>query len=310
MPVESAETQAKSYRYLRIAMVGLLLALAAAVLYQSSRQGSVLASVSAYYYTPAQAVFVGALIGLGACMIALQGMNDSEDTFLNLGGILAIVVALVPTGRGPDFKSAVQACQKKGGTLLTAPRGPKLDCPTVQALENATRANVENNMAALLIVGGLALILAGVILFKGRTGKSGTGTRGRRWVLAAFSAALLLWAGGLAALAASVAWLADNGHYIAAGGLLLCILLVAAANAHRERSGSGVVPGGDIPKSPQAHLYTRVAVAMLVVAGVFIVLWLTSVISLFLVEIVVAGLFAVFWVVQTFELEARASAPG
>jgi hypothetical protein len=39
MPVESAETQAKSYRYLRIAMVGLLLALAAAVFYQSSRQG-------------------------------------------------------------------------------------------------------------------------------------------------------------------------------------------------------------------------------------------------------------------------------
>lgn len=308
MPIESAETQAKSYRYLRIAMVGLLLALAAAVFYQSSRQDSVLASVSAYYYTPAQAVFVGALIGLGACMIALQGMNDAEDTFLNLGGILAIVVALVPTGRGPDFKTAVQACQKSAGTLLTTQPGPKLDCPTVQALENATRANVENNMAALLIVGGLALILAGGILFKGRTAKSGT--PGRRWVLAAFSAALLLWLGGLTALAASVAWLADNGHYIAAGGLLLCILLVAAANAHRERAGAGGVPKGDVPKSPRTYLYTRVAVAMLVVAGVFIVLWLTNVISLFLVEIVVAGLFAVFWVVQTFELETRPGAQG
>jgi hypothetical protein len=87
MPVESAETQAKSYRYLRIAMVGLLLALAAAVFYQSSQQGSFLASVSAYYYTPAQAVFVGALIGLGASMIALQGMNQPEDVFLNLGGM-------------------------------------------------------------------------------------------------------------------------------------------------------------------------------------------------------------------------------
>ena len=63
MPIESAGTQAKSYRYLRIAMVGLLIALAAAVFYQSSQQGSFLASVSAYYYTPAQAVFVGALIG-------------------------------------------------------------------------------------------------------------------------------------------------------------------------------------------------------------------------------------------------------
>ena len=54
MPIESAGTQAKSYRYLRIAMAGLLIALAAAVFYQSSQQGSFLASVSAYYYTPAR----------------------------------------------------------------------------------------------------------------------------------------------------------------------------------------------------------------------------------------------------------------
>jgi hypothetical protein len=63
----------KSYRYLRLAMVGLLLCVAAAVLYQSWRQGDLLGSVSAYYYTPAQAFFVGGLIGLGACMIALRG---------------------------------------------------------------------------------------------------------------------------------------------------------------------------------------------------------------------------------------------
>ena len=119
MPIESAGTQAKSYRYLRIAMAGLLIALAAAVFYQSSQQGSFLASVSAYYYTPAQAVFVGALIGLGASMIALQGLTDAEDQFLNLGGIFAIVVAIVPTGRGADFESAVRACRESGGTLLT-----------------------------------------------------------------------------------------------------------------------------------------------------------------------------------------------
>lgn len=289
--------QAKSYRYLRIAMVGLLLALAAAVFYQSIQQDSILSSVSAYYYTSARAVFTGALIGLGACMIALQGMNDAENTFLNLGGILAIVVALVPTGRGPDFQTALQACQKKGGALITAQQGSKLHCLTVQALENATRANVENNMAALLIVGGLALILAGFILFKGGTDKKRA--PGRGWVLAGFFVAVLLWLGGLAALAASVAWLADNGHYIAAGGLLVCILAVAGANAFWERS-----------KSRRAYLYPWVAGIMLVVAIVFIVLWLTNVISLFLVEIVVAGLFAVFWVVQTWEIEARPSAPG
>ena len=45
-------------------------------------------------------------------------------------------------------------------------------------------------MAALLIVGGLALILAGVILFKGRTDE--TGTAGRKSVRGFFRGAAAL----------------------------------------------------------------------------------------------------------------------
>jgi hypothetical protein len=134
MPTVKPEIQAMSYRYLRIAMVGLLLALAAAVFYQSSKQDSFLASVSAYYYTPAQAAFVGALIGLGASMIALQGVTPPEDMFLNLGGIFAIVVAIVPTRRGADFDTAVRACRESGGTLLTHLASKNLDCPGVLGL--------------------------------------------------------------------------------------------------------------------------------------------------------------------------------
>ncbi len=306
MPIESAGTQAKSYRYLRIAMVGLLIALAAAVFYQSSQQGSFLASVSAYYYTSAQAVFVGALIGLGACMIALQGLTDAEDQFLNLGGIFAIVVAIIPTGRGADFQTAVRACRESGGTLLTHQASTNLDCPGVLALQDAGRANVENNMAALLIVGGLTLVLTAVILLKGSAAKPGT--QGREWIIGGFSAALVLWLLGLIALAVSVDWLAGHGHYIAAGGLLLSILLVAGANAHRRRQKPTVRPArkGDVLKSPRA--YTVIAIAMLVVSGVLIVLWLTNAISLFWVEILVALLFVIFWIVQTIDLEFEAQA--
>jgi hypothetical protein len=252
MPIESAGTQAKSYRYLRIAMVGLLIALAAAVFYQSSQQGSFLASVSAYYYTPAQAVFVGALIGLGASMIALQGLTDAEDQFLNLGGIFAILVAIVPTGRGADFESAVRACRESGGTLLTHLASTNLDCPGVLALQDATRANVENNMAALLIVGGLTLVLTAVILLTGKAAKPGT--EGRWWVIGGFSAAVVLWLLGLIALAVSVDWLAGHGHYIAAGGLLLSILLVAGANARRRQKRPTMrhARKGDVLKSPRA----------------------------------------------------------
>ncbi len=291
MLVESAETQAKSYRYLRITMVGLLVALATAVVYQSFRQGSVLASVSAYYYTPARSVFVGALIGLGACMIALQGMDNAEDTFLNLGGIFAIVVAIVPTGRGADFDTAVRACQMSGVVFLTQKASKNLACPTVLALEKETRAAVENNMATLLIVGGLALILAVVMLLRNRSE-----TARRRWVLVGFSVATLLWGCGLAALVVSVDWLAANGHYIAAGGLLACVLLIAGANALIR----------------QANIYKWVAIGMVIVSVAFILPWLFGAISLFLVEMVVAGLFVIFWLVQTCELEhaARAEVAG
>jgi len=311
--IESTEIQAMSYRYLRIAMVGLLLALAAAVFYQSAQQHSFLASVSAYYYTPAQAVFVGALIGLGASMIALQGMTPPEDVFLNLGGMFAIVVAIVPTGRGADFETAVQACRDSGGTLLTHQASKNIDCPGVLALRDAARANVENNMAALLAVGGLALVLAGVFLFKDWTAKRDA--EGRKWVLAGFFAAVLVWLGGLIALAASVGWLARNGHYIATIGLLLGILAVAGANAfrleQRRAKPSGDSPGVmDVLKSASTNGYAYIAAAMLVVSVVLIVLWAINAITLFWAEISVAFLFVLFWSVQTVDVELEAQRSG
>ena len=282
------EAQAKSYRYLRITMIGLLLALAAAVFYQSIRQHSVLASVSAYYYTAARTVFVGALIGLGACMIALQGMDNPENTFLNLGGVFAIVVAIVPTGRGADFDTAVRACQQATGAFLTQSASKNLACPTVLApCRTPTKADVENNMAALVIVGILALILAGIMLFKERPGAR----PGRRWVLRrVFRGRAAMGVRGGRSFSLSVDWLAANGHYIAAGCLLACVLGVAGANAHRRR----------------AYLYPWVAIVMVGVSGAVILLWRCGTISLFLVEMVVAFLFVVFWGVQTAELEVAA----
>ena len=163
----ASDTLAKSYRYLRLAMVGLLACLAAAVGYQSWRQGDLLGSVSAYYYTPAQAFFVGGLIGLGACMIALKGTTPVEDLFLNLGGVFAAIVALVPTGRDADYRAAVRACREAGTPLLTQKASTgRLDCPTVQVLEATTKANVDNNLAALLFVGAIVLVAAFVVARK------------------------------------------------------------------------------------------------------------------------------------------------
>jgi LPXTG-motif cell wall-anchored protein len=296
--IPDVEIQAASYRYLRIGLIALLLALGAAVGYQSGQQGFALASVSAYYYTPAQAIFVSALIGLGVCMIALQGLTNDEDVFLNLGGMFAMVVAVVPTSRGADFDTALRACRKVGGTLNQGVAG-KPDCPSVLALQNATIANVENNLTALLIVGGLALLLAAILLYRKRRAIP-TGSV-RWWVLGGFAAALLIWLGALVALLVSAEWLAGNAHYIAAAGLLACILLVAVTNARRRKSQQAA------QTSPVRNPYAVVAVVMLAGAAVSIVLWLINAISLFWVEIVVALLFAIFWATQTISLEREAS---
>ena len=314
------DTLAKSYRYLRLAMVGLLLCLAAAVAYQSVRQGNLLGSVSAYYYTPAQAFFVGGLIGLGGCMIALKGTTTVEDAFLNLGGMFAVIVAIVPTGRDADYRAAVRACREAGTPLLTQQAG-RLDCPTVQALADATRANVDNNLFALLAVGLIALVASVVIAWRDGTFNAHAAESAKNFWLG-FGVALGLWLAILIARMASLEWVIDNGHWIAAVLLFICIFAVAVANAHRvekeqseEQAGDGSTSAvqesvdaarGLIAMRNRHDLYIWIARVMLLVAAVTLVLWrFTDLISLFVVEASVFLLFMAFWAVQTFELESR-----
>jgi hypothetical protein len=316
-----SDTLAKSYRYLRLAMVGLLLCLAVAVVVQTVQQGwDFLESVSAYYYTPAQAFFVGGLIGLGACMIALKGTTLVQDIALNLGGAFAAIVAIVPTGRPADEQAAVAACREAGTPLLTEKASTELDCPTPQALEDATTANVDNNLWALLVVGAFALVAAYGVARKDGTLADGPARRdfwrGFRWASGLWLAVLL------ARLVLFPQWVITNAHWIAAVFLFVCIFVVGSVNAlqvKREKSGkpSRKTPStgeavsqtvGDliavVGKNQRNDWYIWIARGMLLVAAVTIPLWLfTDLITLFVVEGAVFVLFMVFWTVQTFELE-------
>ncbi len=304
-----SDVQVKSYRYLRTAMVGLLIALAAAVFYQLWRQRfHVLSSVSAYYYTPAQAMFVGGLIGLGACMIALRGATGFEDVGLNLGGMFAAVVAVVPTSRGADFESAMRACQQTNTPLLTRQGSGGFDCPTVQALIAATKANVQNNVAALLVVGFLGLVAT--VLFAYSDAKAGRPRRFGVLFWWGLGASFVLWALGFVGMLVSLDWFVHHAHFIAAIGFFVCIVAVAVANAVRrqrpdinEHSGMRLTLGAarDV-LTRRPHLYTWFVWAMLGVAGVGVALFFAGVITLFWVEISVALLFALFWITQTVEL--------
>ncbi|MFD2081235.1 hypothetical protein SAMN05421678_10479 [Actinopolymorpha cephalotaxi] len=122
--------------YLRLGMVLLVLLLAAAITLERLRYGSLLDSVSAYYYTPAHAVFIACLCSLGACMIIYPGRSGFEDVTLNAAGFLAFLVAFVPTSRG------------------------EAECDPSRAFCDIPTSTIAANVAAVLLVGGVGLLVA------------------------------------------------------------------------------------------------------------------------------------------------------
>jgi hypothetical protein len=306
------DVREKTYTFLRMALVALLVSLGVAVIWQTYRQNwQILDSVSAYYYTPAQPIFVGALIGLGACMIALRGGNTPEEVFLNLGGIFAAGVAVVPTSRGADYRTAIEACRQSDSPLLTQKGAGGFDCPTVRALEEATRANVENNLVALLVVGALALAATWFLASRDSSPGGGTSSLAFRWGFWTTAALLAVTA---ILLVVNLDVIIANYHFISAIGLLVCMVAVALSNAVRREGievlGSGLgmaVPGlraGASALRPQAgrrpNLYAGFAWALLAVAVVGVIAVRVGLVRLFWLELVAALLFSLFWLAQTF----------
>ena len=131
-----------TYRYLRLGMVGGAAMLAVSLVYEWIQAGCLQSSISAYYYTPVRSVLVGGLMAIGLCLIAIKGHGEWEDIWLNLAGMFAPVVALVPTAGSGD-------CQ----WIETTP-------PTTDgSLPAWVVANIKNNVLALLVVGAVALVL-------------------------------------------------------------------------------------------------------------------------------------------------------
>ena len=130
---ELAEYAIKSYRYLRLAIVVVVLSLIASVLLERAKTSCWEVSISAYYYTPVHAMFVGALVAIGVCLIAVKGSEEWEDMLLNVAGILAPIVAFVPTS--PPSRSCA-----------SSPLG------TIDA-----EAYLDNNILAFIIGGVVAI---------------------------------------------------------------------------------------------------------------------------------------------------------
>jgi hypothetical protein len=258
---ERQQNAIKTWRYLRIAMVALVIGLGVSILIEWWRvdRDCFQESISAYYYTPVHNYFVAVLLSLGVCLFCLKGSEDLEDTFLNLAGMFAPIVALVPT---PDAGS----------------------CASIFVTDSVLDRNIENNVNALLAVGGVGLlVLAGFAVWRRPSTHEAVG-------------------GGLAALVwlatALTFWLDEdlfvrNAHYTAAVLMFICIVVVVGLNA------VGYKASATSPRNP----YTATGVAMVgssVGIGIAAALgWAHWVLA---IECALIVLFAVFWVIQTREL--------
>lgn len=277
MEPDPALAAVKTYNYLRIALAALVLLLYSSVALEWWAAGRCLqSSISAYYYTPVHAVFLGVLVTMGVCLIALKGNTDGEDGLMNLAGMLAPAVAFIPTaGAGPCSSAA----------LLTP------DIP----------AGVANNMLALFVTG--AVVGAAALWIARRDGGStGLSTTDRRGLGLS-----------LAVLGAGVVWFVvardsfvAHGHDASAIPMFLAIVGVVWLNARDVRTA---VRAGAAPTTHGRYvaMYRTIAVAMLVslVVTVAVNLATSSTLVVFWVEVVLITLFAVFWVVQTTELWDR-----
>ena len=182
------DTALDTYRYLRGGMPVMLVMLGAALVIERAGASCWQTSISAYYFTAVHAVFIGAICAIGTLLVVYKGSNDTEDVLLNLAGILAFVVAFVPTTR------PVLLC---GASAL----------PVDAVSEHAVVANVWALVVALVVSRA-----ASWWMYR----RTGTG-RGRSplgtvavWVQRAVLAV------GLATLVLAPRWFVANAHGIAA----------------------------------------------------------------------------------------------
>jgi hypothetical protein len=266
----------RTYRYLRLAMVLLVVLLFISVtMYINSEHGQMLQSISASYYTPVRAVFVSSLCAIGTCLIVYQGSTDVEDVLLNGSGFFAFIVGFVPTR-------------------------PEENC-VASAIPEDVRDAISNNVTALMVVAVLAFaIVMGIQLFATPASERAL-SKGAGAALA-FSVLAFL---GLAGY-----YLFNRDSFMCHGHNTAAILLFIGIVAVVFVSGRGLghKQAREDGRPPRAHFWNRyfwgfvlmvASIAVIAVAGPWQG-WLDH--WVFWLEAALIAQFGLFWLTQTIEL--------
>lgn len=263
-----------TYRFLRGGLVVMVVMLFASLIVVTINTGGCWqTSISAYYYTAAHSMFVAALCAIGILMITYRGSTDSEDILLDLAGVLAFVVAMVPTTR--PYHICVPALP-----------------------EYVVDPSIRNNVWAVIVGLVFAKVGASVLYQSWRAGPSGLSTYGRQ-VFVFFWATVVF---GIIAFIAFPTQFATYGHTVAAILMFGCIIAVVVINAYLARNQPDTRPG-------YARSYRIIAVTMVATLLVVSLLhelfdpdghgWNYAVIW---AEVLLIAQFGIYWALQTREL--------
>lgn len=259
----------RTYRYLRIAIAGSVVVVFAAILVTMPRVG-LLPSISHYYYTSANTMFVGALMAVAVCFFALSG-RGVERVLLDVAAVLVPLVAIIPTQISPGSVPGIDSsCDDGAGSCVP----------------DSFDAAVDTGVVTYLLVGLLVLLLAAALALAGQVDRAGT-------VVSLAIAGVILLAVWLAW------WLAHDAflrwaHMASAVGFFGIIAAVAVVNA--------IAPTGrDAPRWLKGT-YIAIAVALgIVVSGMPLYgeLHAGAVFGVFVGEVLALVLFAAFWILQS-----------
>lgn len=280
----------RSYRYLRLAIVVLLVGLAAAVIRQWWGPKCIEGSVSAYYYTPVHGLFIGSLVATGAAMVALKGRTTVEDAMFNVAGLLAPVVALVPTTRQDRL------------------------CNEAAALNLQRNELVPNSLTALAVA-GLFILVVTVFVAKGHNTLGANAKSIWNSVRTGVVPIVVLAAG-----AGVARYVFDTPgytvlHFGAAIGLFAAIFLaIGSLISEGVHTFLHVALTWNSPtdeyRKPAPKYYRRYCEVLIATVTVAVaVVTASDRTRLFWVEVVGICSFTVFWIVQTAELWDRLPQP-
>lgn len=267
MQLTSTSTQ-RTYRYLRISIVGSVVVLFLALAVVTAGIGPV-TSLSALFYTPGRSLFTGTLFAVALALLALAG-RSVEQVLLNLAALFAPIIAIVPTPIAPGDAPHVAARCPGGYPCVPVTFIPEVHVGivtfAVAAVLGAALALVLGRVQRLLTTG---VVLAAV-------------------VAAVLAAIMLVWA------FADVGSLLAVGHLVSTAGFFGLMAAVAVVSALGARGR-------------WRRIYLAVAIGMGVLLVYLATVMIARLAGadqagqpwVLVGEVGLVALFAVYWLAQT-----------